>query len=654
LELRNNFGIDCGDFLTLANHVGEEALTNYLLGYREDIKPQNYETDFFLYENLEKQDPELVYNVYTLNPETLMSEPNPTNSESKIPEEESKSRSGKNNLKLTTTGETCLDDHFWTKNFETIKTEFNRRTAEVKDANTKTMGRMFEDFGSKGLSPSRLGKVYDQTNYYETFDSNLKKTQESWKQLLGHGPKYQMQGHIPALRNTNIIKTSKKLIKNYFNKQEQTYYFLRGAGKNSPSTAQQTLSRNKSFDHLQKETSGKNLADSTLDSKFDSKFDENNQTLPNLETQHQEMKIINYIQKAGNSKKLKTNNSQNKTLHRSSLLERKKTFMTGGQCYQLKLTEELKGLFDPSYQHSLKQKLKAQKYLAGDLGRGEMETFDNSGMRPRAPLNSIYSKDYQTVGGLKDSIVRYADETQFMCHQIETLKEKNLSHYEANKKFNRVEGKEKQPIVEKEEVEVGQLKDTGAGGFFLTADADQPNTTNEPKAPRPKVDVNHKNQSGVHVKNIEIPENLDRSVLKHRKTASLGVLDKSFLPKVTNATAVLPMDDPNTQYKELQRDRRDFFEQRKLGLARHAKLKSHVTLKSNKPCNKNMDLAYENLMNKKSSLYSNPLLSKNLSFGNRPNEIDSSHPETKINCSYRPDITKLSPKKEVSLSPNKF
>jgi hypothetical protein len=165
LELRNNYGIDCTDYLTLANHVGEEALTNYLLGYREDVKPQDYKTDFLLSENLEKQDPKLVYDGYNFIPETLMSGANPINSESKTLEKESKSKSGKNNLKLTTvTGETCLDDHFWTKNFETIKTEFNRRTAQVKDANTKIMGRMFGDSDSKGLSPSKLGNAYDKTN----------------------------------------------------------------------------------------------------------------------------------------------------------------------------------------------------------------------------------------------------------------------------------------------------------------------------------------------------------------------------------------------------------------------------------------------------------------------------------------------------------
>jgi hypothetical protein len=623
LELRNNYGIDCTDYLTLANHVGEEALTNYLLGYREDIKPQNYQTDFLLYENLEKQNPELVYNVNMFNPETLMYEANLINSESKIPEMESKSKSCKNNLKLTTvTGETCLDDHFWTKNFETIKTEFNRRTAQVKDVNTKIMGRMIRDFDSKGLSPSKLGNAYDQTNFYETFDSNLKRTQDSWKKMLEHGPEYQMQGHIPASRNTNIIKTSKKLIKNYFNKQEQTYYLLTGAGVNAPTNAQQTLSKNKSFDYLQKGNSGKNLADSTLDSKFDSKFYENNQTLPNLETQQQDMKIISYIQQAENSKNLKTNESPDETCERSSLLERKKRFMTGGQCYQLKLTEGLKGLFDPSYQYSLKQNLKAHKYSVGDPGRVEMESFDNSVMRHRAPLNSIYSRDYQTVGGLKDSIVRYADETQFMSDQIEMLKEKNLSHYEANKKFNSVEALPKPPIVEKKEVEIGQLKDNWEGGFFLTVGADQLNATYQPKAAKPTVGVDHKNQSGVHVKNIEIPENIDRSVPKHRKSASLGILDKGFLPKVTNAIGYLPMDDPNNQYKELQRDRREFFEQRKLGLARGVKLRNQVRLKSNKPCNKNMDLAYENLINKKSSLYSNPLLSKNLSFVNRFKKID--------------------------------
>jgi hypothetical protein len=285
LELRNNYGIDCTDYLTLANQVGEEALTNYLLGYREDIKPQDYKTDFFLSENSEKQDPQLVYNGYNFIPETLMSGANPINSESKTPERESKSKSGKNNLKLTTvTAETCLDDHFWTKNFETIKTEFNRRTAQVKNANKKIMGRMFGDSDSKGLSPSKLGNAYDKTNSYETIDSNLKRTQDSWKKMLEHGPKYEMQGHIPASRNANIIKTSKKLIKNYFNKQEQTYYLVRGASVNAHINAQQTLSKNKSFDYLQKGNSGKNLADSTLDSKFDSKFDENNQTLPNLET----------------------------------------------------------------------------------------------------------------------------------------------------------------------------------------------------------------------------------------------------------------------------------------------------------------------------------------------------------------------------------
>jgi hypothetical protein len=301
------------------------------------------------------------------------------------------------------------------------------------------------------------------------------------------------------------------------------------------------------------------------------------------------MKIMNYIQQAENSKNFNTNESPDKTCDRISPLERKKRFMTGGQCYQLKLTEDLKRLFDPNYQYSLKQNLKAHKYSVGDPGRGEMESFDNSGMRPRAPLNSIYSRDYQTVGGLKDSIVRYADETQFISNQIEMLKEKNLSHYEANKKFNRVEAFPKPPIVEKKEVEIGQLKDIGAGGFFLTADADQPNATYQPKAAKPTLGVGHKNQSGVHVKNIEIPENLDWSVPKHRKSASLGILDRSFLPKVTNVTFELPMDDPNNQYRELQRDRREFFEQRKLGLARGLKLKNQVTLKSNKPCNKNME-----------------------------------------------------------------
>jgi hypothetical protein len=263
--------------------------------------------------------------------------------------------------------------------------------------------------------------------------------------------------------------------------------------------------------------------------------------------------------------------------------------MTGGQCYQLKLTEDLKRLFDPNYQYGLKQKLKTLKFSVGDPGRGEMESFENSGMRPRAPLNSIYSRDYQTVGGLKDSIVRYADETQFMSNQIEMLKEKNLSHYEANKKFNWVEALPKPQTVEKKEVEICQLKDIGAGGFFLTADADQLNATYEPNAAKPNLGVDHKNQSGVHVKNIEIPRNLDRSVPKHRKSASLGILDIGFLPKVTNITFDLPMDDPNNQYRELQRDRREFFKQRKLGLARGVKLKNQVTLKSNKPCNKNME-----------------------------------------------------------------
>jgi hypothetical protein len=130
--------------------------------------------------------------------------------------------------------------------------------------------------------------------------------------MLEHGPKYEMQGHIPASRNTNIIKTSKKLIKNYFNKQEQTYYLVRGASVNAHTNAQQTLSKNKSFDYLQKGNSGKNLADSTLDSKFD----ENNQTLQNLETQQQEMKIMNYIQQAENSKKFNTNESPDKTCDR--------------------------------------------------------------------------------------------------------------------------------------------------------------------------------------------------------------------------------------------------------------------------------------------------------------------------------------------------
>jgi hypothetical protein len=73
LELRNNYGIDCTDYLTLANDVGEEALTNYLLGYREDIKPQDYKTDLFLSEKVEKQDPQLVYNGYNFIPETVMS-----------------------------------------------------------------------------------------------------------------------------------------------------------------------------------------------------------------------------------------------------------------------------------------------------------------------------------------------------------------------------------------------------------------------------------------------------------------------------------------------------------------------------------------------------------------------------------------------------
>jgi hypothetical protein len=176
-----------------------------------------------------------------------------------------------------------------------------------------------------------------------------------------------------------------------------------------------------------------------------------------------------------------------------------------------------------------------------------------------------------------------------MSNQIEILKEKNLSHYEANKKFNRVEAFPKPPIVEKKEVEIGQLKVIGAGGFFLTADADQPNATYEPKAAKPTLGVGHKNQSGVHVKNIEIPENLDRSVPKHRKSAFHGILDRGFLPKMTNVTFDLPMDDHNNQYRELQRDRREFFEQRKLGLARGVKLKNQVKLKSNKACNKNME-----------------------------------------------------------------
>jgi hypothetical protein len=36
------------------------------------------------------------------------------------------------------------------------------------------------------------------------------------------------------------------------------------------------------------------------------------------------------------------------------------------------------------------------------------------------------------------------------------------------------------------------------------------------------------------------------------------------------------------------------------------------------------------------------------------NKIDSSHPETKINSFNRPDTTKLSPTKELDITPNQF
>ena len=106
------------------------------------------------------------------------------------------------------------------------------------------------------------------------------------------------------------------------------------------------------------------------------------------------------------------------------------------------------------------------------------------------------------------------------------------------------------------------------------------------------------------------------------------------------------IDDPTNQHKEYLQEKKEFMENRRLNMAKSMKINRQIKQKSQKPSNKNMELAHENLVNSQSSLY-HPLFKKNVNFHGKINPNDPQHPETNIKFVNNPDLIELALKKRV-------